>query len=173
MIEEDDVISDGSEGMEVVCDDDGGALEAVMCLANERGRLAGGVNIESGGGFVIEDEGCIGGDRAGDGESLLLSAAEDIHGAVGGDFEFGEECKCGGAGVRGGWCCWRSVGVVDGELDVFDGREFVDKCEVLEDDGGVGLWVWLVIGSGGDYGAGPADNGVLWGNESGEDTEEE
>lgn len=172
VIEEDDVIGDGSEGMEVVCDDDGGALEAVVCLADGSGGLAGGVHIESGGWFVVEDEGGVGGDGAGDGESLLLSAAEDIHGAVGGDFEFGEECECGGAGVRGGWCCCRFFGVVDGELDVFDGREFVDECEVLEDDGGVGLWVWLVIGRGGFYGAGPADNGVLWGDESGEDAEE-
>lgn len=37
--------------------------------------LAGGV-VEPGGGFVEEEDGCIGGDGAGDGEALPLAHAE-------------------------------------------------------------------------------------------------
>jgi hypothetical protein len=147
MIKQHNPISHRGECVVVMCDNDGRALVAVMCLANEGGGLLGGVDIESGGGFVVEDEGSIRRDSAGDGEALLLTAAEDVDGAVSGDAEFIQESQRGIAGV-----CWcgdvPDVGVIECDLDIFGGGEFVDECEVLEDDSSGGVGVGLLIGRG-------------------------
>ncbi len=102
-----------------------------MELADEGEDFDAGVGVEIAGGFIGEKDGGIGGEGAGDGDTLPLAAGEFFGEVVEALFEFDEGEEFAGAVVNFG----RGPATqVEREGDVFQAGESGEEVEELEDE---------------------------------------
>lgn len=114
----------------------------------------------------------------GDGQSLLLAAAQYADGAICGHAKFVEQVEGSSAAS-----CGRQLAigaVINGNANIFSGAEFIKEGEILEHNG----WVWAgcrcagggrvrICGFDELQVAGPVDCWVVSGYETGKDPEEQ
>ncbi len=115
----------------VVSREDEGKTEAVIQVAHEVNELSGIARIEIGGGFVGEDKRGAVHDGAGDGNTLALSAGEEVGPLIcaGGEADVLERFSNASAAFVGAYSLNQQ-----GVLNVFAGGEDGDEVEGLKDE---------------------------------------